>query len=494
VLLALKHHTPEIVALEANKQIADLLLGPFHAFSGHLYSRPEVKLETRDARQYLQDTEVRFDLINLSLLGSPASSAGGLHSATESYLYTTEAFSLYLSHLTDSGILAVTCWLKLPPRDSFKIMATALDALQKVSIPDGLEHHLLFIRSWRTSTILVSKSPFTPEEIERASAFSDDRSFDIAFYAGMPIERANRYDILKSPEYFEGAAAMSGPDAETFMDRYVFDVRASTDDRPYFSHFFRWKTAPALFRQLKKEALPLVELGFVIILATLVQAVFAGGLLILLPLVGLRWRKRSTRSTGAEPRFFDFLMTGSYFAAIGVAFMFLEMALLPKYTLLLSHPIYSAALLLGVLLVFAGFGSMSVRRFQAKSPWFLWISVAVIFFWVFFQTTVGDHLFRLALGWPLGGRVFLAILFLSVLSFFLGWPFPSGLRVLAERSPNLVPWAWGINGCASVIGAVLGKCLAVSIGFRPLMFTACFLYLFALITYQLAFNKRPSLP
>jgi hypothetical protein len=187
-------------------------------------------------------------------------------------------------------------------------------------------------------------------------------------------------------------------------------------------------------------------------------------------------------------------MTGIYFASIGVAFMFLEMALLPKYTLLLSHPVYSAALLLGVLLIFAGLGSMSVRRFQAKNPRFLWISVTVIFFWVVFQTTVGDHLFSLAMGKSLGGRVLLAILFLSVLSFFLGWPFPSGLRILAEKFPNLVPWAWGINGCASVIGAVLGKCLAVSIGFRPLMFTACFLHLSGLITYHLTFNKRPSLP
>jgi hypothetical protein len=187
-------------------------------------------------------------------------------------------------------------------------------------------------------------------------------------------------------------------------------------------------------------------------------------------------------------------MTGIYFASIGVAFMFLEMALLPKYILLLSHPVYATALVLGVLLVFAGFGSMSVRRFQSKGPWFLWISVAVIIFWVGFQAMIGDHLFRLAMGWSFGGRVLLAILFLSVLSFFLGWPFPSGFRNLAERSPDLMPWAWGINGCASVIGAVLGKFLAVSIGFHALMFAACLLYLLALITYHFAFNRKPTLP
>lgn len=497
VLLALRHHTPEIVALETNEQIADLMLGPFSEFSGHLYSRPEVKLEARDARQFMQAEGSRFDLITLSLLDSPVTSAGGLYSATENYLYTTESLSLYLSRLTDSGILAITRWLKLPPRDSLRIITTAMKALHKATLPGPEERHLLFIRSWRTSTILVSKSPFTPEEIERATTFSDERSFDLAYYAGMPVEQANRYDVLNSPDYYMGAAALTVPGANAFIGRYLFDISATTDDRPYFSHFFRWKTAPFLFRQLRKESLPLVDLGFVFILATLVQATFASGLLILLPLLFLRWRRRSSGASKTGIRFFDFLKTGIYFASIGVAFMFLEMALLPKYTLLLSHPVYSAATLLGVVLVFAGLGSMSVRRFQAScTSWFLWIAVAIIFLWVFFQTTIGDRLFALALGKSLGGRIFLAILFLSVLSFFLGWFFPSGLRVLAETNPSLVPWAWGINGCASVIGAVLGKCLAVSIGFRYLMLMACFFYLVALITYHLAFKKvsRPAAP
>ena len=496
VLLALKHHTPEIVALESNKQIAGLMLGPFNDFSGHLFVRPEVKLEIRDARQFIQATKSRFDLINLSLLDSPITSAGGLYSATENYLFTTEALSLYFSRLTDSGILAITRWLKLPPRDSLRIINTALHALRKETLPGPIKRHLLFIRSWRTATILVSKSPFTPQEIERAATFSDERSFDLAFYAGMPVERANRYDVLNSPNFYEGATALTGPEADVFIDRYVFDVRATTDDRPYFSHFFRWRTAPSLFRQLRKESLPLVELGFVFILATLVQATFASGLLILLPLAFLRWKKRPSGISGALPRLFVFLKTGIYFASIGVAFMFLEMALLSKYTLLLSHPVYSAAILLGVVLVFAGLGSMSVRRFQAKGSHFLWIAVAVIFLWVLFQATIGDRLFALALGKSFGGRILLAILFLSVLSFFLGWPFPSGLRVLAASYPSLVPWAWGINGCASVIGAVLGKCLAVSIGFRALMVTACFLYLLALLTYHVSFKKesRPVAP
>ncbi len=501
VLLALKHNTPEVIALEANKQVADLLRGPFLNFSGHLFSRPEVKLEIKDARQYLQSTTTRFDLIDLSVLDSAQTSAGGLHSAVESYLYTTEAFSIYLKRLSDSGILSVTRWLKLPPRDSLKVVATALEALRKEPLQGGVEKHLLFIRGWRTSTILVSKSPFTPEEIAQAERFCNERSFDLAYYAGMSSEKANRYDVLQSPYFFEGATALvegatalSGSGSTDFIRRYVFNISPTTDDRPFFSHFFRWRKAPDLIRQLRREWLPMVDLGFVFVLATLVQAAFASGLLILVPIVCLRWTRRPPRDAGPNRRLSVFLTTGVYFASIGVAFMFIEMALIPKYTLLLAHPVYSASLVLGILLVFAGWGSLNVRRFQSRSPWFLWISVAAIICWVFLQTLVGDPLFRVAMGWSLLGRIGLALLFLSVFSFFLGFPFPSGLRILAERHPGMVPWAWGINGCASVIGAVLGTCLAVSIGFRNLMFTACILYVVALLTYHFSLKKRPSLP
>jgi hypothetical protein len=70
----------------------------------------------------------------------------------------------------------------------------------------------------------------------------------------------------------------------------------------------------------------------------------------------------------------------------------------------------------------------------------------------------------------------------------MGWLFPSGLRFMTKRHPGLVPWAWGINGCASVIGAVLGKCLAVSAGFRVLMFAACILYIIAVATFYVSFQ------
>jgi hypothetical protein len=168
--------------------------------------------------------------------------------------------------------------------------------------------------------------------------------------------------------------------------------------------------------------------------------------------------------------------------------------LIPKYTLLLSHPIYAAGIVLSSILCFAGLGSMSVKHFQEKGARFLWIAMAVICLWVLFDAILGDDLFLAAIGWSFWARAALSVSVISVLAFFLGWPFPSGLRAMAKNYPSLVPWAWGINGCASVTGAVLAKCLSVSIGFCLLMFSACALYLVAVVVFQLTFKSSTPLP
>jgi len=493
VLLSLRHRVREIVALEANSQVASIPTRLFAEFAGHLFERPGVKLEIRDARQYLRSNDSLFDLINLSMGGSPTTAAGGLHSTSENYLYTIEAFESYLLHLSDHhGILALTRWLKYPPRDSLKVMATAISALKRIGVTRNISRHVIFIRSWKTTTILVSRSPFTAGEISRAKVFCKDRNFDMVLFPGMEKEYANRYDVLEHPYFFEGAAALQGRAGEEFMENYLFDIGATTDDRPYFSHFFRWKKLPELYGQLRRELVPMMEMGYFFMLATLGQAALAGAVLILAPLLFLR-RVQASRGTNQLPRLRQIMGILTYFFSVGAAFMMLEMVLLPKYTLLLSHPVYAVAAVLGTILVFAGFGSMCVRRFQKRGAGHLWVSVGVISIWVILQIAVGDYVIREAMKGALWERLLVAVALLSVPSFFLGWPFPSGLRITRDRFPALVPWAWGVNGCASVIGAVSGKCLAVSLGFSTVMLVACALYFLALFCYRRYFRSEGAL-
>ncbi len=488
ILLALHHGVPEIDALEANSQVASLMTGPMAAYSGRLFERPGVRLIVDEARRYLEGPGKKYDLIQLSGGGSFGAASGGLYAAAEEYLFTIEAFEAFLGRLSEKGILAVTRYLKVPPRDSLRVLATALEALRRSGVTRP-ERYILFIRSWSTTTILVGKTPFSPEEAAAAAAFCDRRGFDTVFYPGMTPDHANRYDILPRPWFYEGALALCGPDPESFVKAYLYDVAPRSDDRPYFSRFFRWNRAAEMFGHLRREWLSRVESGYVFLLATLVQATVAGAVLILLPLLFLG-RRASKAGSAASPFRKSTFRTLSYFALPGFGFMFFEMTFIPKFTLLLAHPVYAAAVVLSVVLVFAGLGSLALTRLGDGSARLLWAGVAALGLWLGAMGLGGDRLIQIALAWNGPARLAVAVGCLALPAFLLGWPFPLGLREVSRYRPRLAPWAWGVNGCASVMGAVLGKCLAMDLGFRALMVVAWVLYLLAAVLFPGRARKK----
>ena len=123
VLLALYHQARSIDAVELNPQLVDLVRGRYADFAGHLYERPEVRVHIGEARGFVAASADRYDLIQIPLLDAFAAAAAGTVSLSESFVYTIEAFETYLDHLAPGGYLAITRWLKLPPRDSAKLFA-----------------------------------------------------------------------------------------------------------------------------------------------------------------------------------------------------------------------------------------------------------------------------------------------------------------------------------------------------------------------------------
>ena len=77
------------------------------------------------------------------------------------------------------------------------------------------------------------------------------------------------------------------------------------------------------------------------------------------------------------------------------------------------------------------------------------------------------------------GRILLAVAVLVPIGIPLGMPFPLGIEALRERAQELIPWAWGINGCASVLSAILAALLAMHVGFTGVVAIATALYLVA---------------
>jgi hypothetical protein len=475
VLQAIYHRARTIDAVELDPQIVDLVENRFASYSGRPYSNPAVRLHRGEARGFVASHGDRYDLIQVALLDAFGASSAGLHALAENYLYTVEALDEYIGHLDTGGVLAITRWVDLPPRDTLKLFATAVAALEKRGVARPAEQ-LALVRSWKTATLLVKNGPFAAADVAALRSFCRERSFDVAYHPGIDRAEANRYNVLPQPYFYEGARALLGPEREALFAAYKFNVVPATDDRPFFFHFFKWSTLPELLALKGRGGLPLLEWGYPVLIATLIQACLASLILILLPL----WIAAGTER--GAPSWSRARIAG-YFAAIGFAFMFIEIAFIQKFLLFLSHPLYAIAVVLSAFLVFAGLGSRfsgraSADRVASLSRSVAW-PVAAIALLALFYLVVLPALFRQLMPLPDVAKVALAIALIAPLAFAMGMPFPRGIARVAADSQHLVPWAWGVNACASVVAAIAATLLAMHMGFSAVVLIAVLLYALA---------------
>jgi hypothetical protein len=477
VLMALYQGAKSIDAVELNPQTIDLLERVHAEFAGNLYQREGVKVHSAEARGFVAGSSERHDLIHISLLDSFSASASGGYALNETYLYTVEALEEYLHHLQPGGLLAITRWLKIPPRDGLKLFATALRALEKSGV-ENPQRQLVLIRSWKTTTLLVKNGEFVEEEIRAVRTFCEERFFDVAHYPGIRATEANRYNVLEKPYLYEGAKALTGEKKNDFLKRYKFHITPTTDDRPYFFHFFKWKTLPEILSLRGRGGLPLLEWTYPILMVTFLLAILTSFVLILLPLLTLRRNGRSRRNRSR---------IAFYFLSLGLAFLFIEIAFIQKFILFLSHPLYAVAVVLCAFLVFAGFGSGYSSRWnqrfqkvqgQKEGIPILMVAIGIVAIALSYVILL-PPLFHRWMALPDGLKIPISIALIAPLAFCMGMPFPLGLSRVAKAMPDFIPWAWGVNGCASVLSAILATILAIHFGFTVVIGLALILYFLA---------------
>jgi hypothetical protein len=481
VLLALRHGARRIDAVDIDPNMVELVRHTFADYAGHLYGQPGVDVHVAEARAFVEGAEGPFDLIHVALLDSFTAAAAGLHALSESTLYTAEAFALYLDRLTpESGLLAVTRWLKVPPRDSLKLLATAATVLEQRGVADA-SRHLVLVHGWRTATLLVKAGPLTADDVAAVRRFCADNGFDVAYHPDIAASDVNRFNVFDRPYLYEGAVALLGPARESFFRDYRFDVRPSTDDRPYFFHFLKGSTLIELLRSRDRGGLTLVEWGYPVLWATLIQALVFSVVLILVPLVALR-RQPASRPPPAP--------SGSriaiYFFCLGLAFLFVEMAFIQRFQLFLGHPLRAVAVALGAFLMFAGIGSGIAGWWTARlgsAERAVAVAIAAIAAVSALYVAALPTLFAWLAPASPTVRIGAAVLLVAPLAFFMGLPFPVGLAATAVRAPALVPWAWGINGCASVLSAVAATVVAIHAGFTAVLAAAIVLYAVAGVAF-----------
>ena len=169
-----------------------------------------------------------------------------------------------------------------------------------------------------------------------------------------------------------------------------------------------------------------------------------------------------------------------YFAGLGLGFIFIEIALMQKLVLFLGHPLYSITVTLFSMLIFAGIGSLlSDRWFRELTvcSWFVPVGLAVFLglFIIFSPQMVNSWII-----WPKFARILVTIGILAPISMLLGVPFAYGIRLLNQFNPTIIPWAWAVNGCMTVIGSILTVILSMNIGFN-------FVLVIAILTYFISF-------
>lgn len=481
VLMALYHGAKAVDAVEVNPQMIDLLRREHAEFAGHIYEKDRIRVHVAEARGFAADSGEQFDLIQLSLLDSFSSAISASGALTASYLYTVEAFQDYYRRLSPGGILAVTRWLKVPPRDALKLFATAISACDRLGV-QAPARQLCMIRSWLTSTMLLKRGAFTAREISKIETFCRARSFDVIHYPGIGEGEVNRYNVLDEPYFHQGVAALLSEKRDDFLERYKFNVSPATDDRPYFFHFFKWRSLREILALKGQGGLPLLEWGYPILVATLLQAIILSLIFVLLPLVLTGQKKLTIKQRGR---------LSIYFLALGLAFLFVEIAFIQKFILFLHHPVYAASAVLCAFLIFAGLGSGFSRRWSHSlkrlHPASLGAPIAaavaaigvLCVLYLFFL----PPLFHLWIHLPSVWKFLISILLIAPLAFFMGMPFPLGLAQVAQATPDFIPWAWGLNGCASVLSAILATMLSIHVGFNVVVVSAVLLYILSAFAF-----------
>lgn len=432
-----------------------------------LLAAPELVMHQEDPRTFLlKDTE-KYDLISIPTIGAFGGSVG-LNAISEQYLLTKDAFREMWKKLLPEGVISVNCWMDYPVRNPLKILATMIEVLTE----SGVEHpeqYIGAVRSWGTLTMIVKKTPILQQEANLIRSFCDRMLFDPVLLPDIKRHEREQYNMLQDNDFFQYVDELFSDQRETLYKNYDFNIKPPTDDQPYFSQFIRGKSLSHLSQLFGNNAMAFFEVGYLMVIITLIQVTLVSLLLIIAPLFHLGWHGGKRWSV---------LL---YFGGIGIGFMFVEIVLIQRFILYLGSPIYTVAVLMCALMIFSGLGSYFTSRLELKQIRVFTIFLAIIGLLLVYSFSLTPIL-QQTIGLTGFLKILIMTLIIAPLAFLMGLPFPLEIKCLGQENPRLVPWAWAINGCASVISAALATVIAVEMGFKWVTILAAVAYGLPLIT------------
>ena len=493
---------PQVLKAFANKAVAD--------FTGDIIHNPKLEMIGQEGRLWLPTSGRKFDVVDLSLGDGAGLSSPGGFAISEKYAFTREAMADYMGALKDGGILSVTLWNKEdPPKSILKLYATMAEAAGGTTAAKSFYAVSSYLS---TTTVLYKRGGFSADDIAKLSAFTRSLSFDEVYFPGMTFDESQTGKLLADytaqifgapvdamqPASADGEVLAPLPDGgtdgttpnvvpattlerltwhdlmqggyEDMARRYVFDIRPLTNDRPYFAAYVK---PSDLGRITDRLDLFQDDWAYLLLWATLGVASTLSIILVALPAV-FGWRSIFARTPGKAG-------TIVYFACLGFGYIMTEVGLISKFVLALANPTISASVLLSGILVFSGLGSMVSERFIDTArrilPLVLIAITGLLLAGSLFSDPVLDWIGGLAYGW----RLTLCILLVAPAAFLMGFPMPIAMTTLGRLGKHsMFLWAWGINGCASVIGAALVPVLATAFGISSVLQVSAAAYLLAI--------------
>ena len=514
--VALAAGSGRVTVAEGNPTILDAFLTEptLRDFTGDVLHDRRVEVVDREGRLFLRHTDRRFDVIDLSLADSAGLSSPGGFSIVEKFSYTREAFAASMRALKPGGILSVTLWNKEePPKSVLKLYATLAAAAGDVDPATRAQSFYAVSTYLSTTTVLYRRGGFSPADIARLRAHSKAMSFDEITAPDLVVDTSRQGTLLaeyRAQIFGDGSGASiadappggmpeggpeGGPDGgagpnvmpsielarlawngllhggwETIRDGFVFDVRELTNDRAYFAAYVKTGDLPAVTDRL--EILQ-DEWGYLLLWATLGVALVAAAILVAFPVI-FGWRTIFSAYPGKGP-------TILYFACLGLGYIVVEVGLIANFVLTLSNATVSASVLITGMLVFSGLGSFASERIQARAKTLLPMILAAIGAILIFYGVFLDRILDSFGGQAYWLRLLFSFLLIFPPAFLMGFPMATGMGWLARlgKEPMFL-WAWGINGCFSVIGAAMVPLIATSFGLGAVLFTAGGAYLAAI--------------
>jgi hypothetical protein len=497
VLRALSSGSRSVTGIEINPIIANTIMrGRYASYSKHLYQRPEVDMHVTDGRSYLRSSPKKFDVVQMTLVDTWASTAAGAFALSENNLYTVEAFQEYFEHLNPDGMIAITRWEFHEPREALRVVSQAMEALHRLGIANPARNFIVASQGLLNEdgipvVVLVRKAPFTPEEESAVQAH----------FLKYPDLHPLYLPSQPQPNPFGNLIA--GNDPYSFARTYAYNVAPVDDNAPFF--FFTLKPDQILANghSLHHGIDWKVNLGVLVLLLVLVISLAAVIAFLILPLALKAGHIRQSP------------LPLLYFVAVGLGYIMVEIAFIQRFVLFLGHPTYALTVVIFLLMLSSGAGSLFSRRWLPRTQ-LAWMPIALVIAALLLDVFLLPRWLEAWVGLELSARIAISALLLAPLGFVMGMPFPTGLRALAARpnpnphvlagrvlagrvlpghvlpgEDNAIEWAWAMNAAASVLGSVLAMVIAIQFGLNVTLACGVAAYLLALALLPVLHPRNP---